>query len=127
MSRQRLGGQLPGLQLPQASYKKRRRKLKLFDLSSNLHRLSNKLQPYSIDSLPSLLRKTRTSILAKRKEKHKNRTPLIITFNSNVNNLQKILTNNTPEILHSNPPLLAYRIKKTLGGFLVKAKYNSTE
>ena len=63
-----------------------------------------------MNSLPSLLRKTRTSILAKRKEKHKNRTPLIITFNSNVNNLQKILTNNTPEILHSNPPLLAYRI-----------------
>ena len=71
----------------------------------------------------SILNSKRSTVLQQQEKSRLKRTPLIITYNSNLPNLSKITTNNLPSQLLKTPPLLAYRIKPTLGKYIMRAKF----
>ena len=68
--------------------------------------------------------KSRTEILKNKQKEEQKRTPLIITYNSNLPNIKEIINNNLPTELLNSPPLLAYRIKRSVGGHIIKAYFD---
>ena len=76
-------------------------------------------------AMHNLSKENRGQILKIRGKKESKRTPLIVTYNSNLPNLNKLIRNNLPTTLQQTPPLLAYRIKRTIGSYLIKAKFNN--
>ena len=93
------------------------------------HNLKKRTYPIKTinEKFKSMLHITRSNRLKIHKKSLNNRTPLIITFNSNTQNLQRLVRENMPTPLAENPPLLAFRIQKTLGNYLIKAKYKSCD
>jgi|688.fasta_scaffold45346_3 hypothetical protein len=75
------------------------------------------------NKLHSLTNKTRAKIIKTKNQQELKRTPLIITYNSNLPNLTEIIKNQLPPELKKNPPILSYRIKRTVGSYLIKAKF----
>ena len=75
----------------------------------------------------AISKQKRTLILKTNNKQELKRTPLILTYNSNLPNIQNLINSNLPKQLQNNPPLLAYRIKRSVGSYIIKAKFQENQ
>ena len=79
------------------------------------------------NKLMAISKQKRTLILKTNNKQELKRTPLILTYNSNLPNIQNLINSNLPKQLQNNPPLLAYRIKRSVGSYIIKAKFQENQ